>query len=442
MLALLKEIVDKTLKMGADEVEIYAGIEKTMDALIQKNDIDTVKSDRKSGAGIRVFKSKALGFAYTNNLSREALLTAAEDAVRIARASQPDEFNELPEPEEVKEVKDLYDKQVDKLKVEDVVNYSLDMLDIARKYDERISVDRAGVHVSCWERYIVNSKGINLHEKGTAIYGSILGMAREGEKVSSMDYEWLGSTQLKDFNYRDVVREFAASVIGALGAKKGESFKGEMLITPFAGLELICLPIVNAINAENVHKGISKFRDKLDKRVASDFLTIIDDGTIPGALGSGAFDREGVPHRPLTIIENGILRSFIYNTYSAKREGKKSTGHASGGARSVPSIDITNFIIKEGDVKKDDLIKEMKKGVIVKRFSGNVNPVTGEFSGVVKCGYLVKDGEVVQPLIGTMIQGNVFDMLMNITGISKEKKTIFNYSLPYIRVKGVSVTSG
>ena len=315
MLGLLKEIMDKALKMGADEVEIYAGLEKTMDAMIQKNDIDTVKSDRKSGAGIRVFKSKSLGFAYTNNLSREALLSAVEDAIRIAKASQPDEFNELPEPEETKEIKDLYDKQLEKLKIDDVVNYTLDMFDIARKYDERISVDRANVHTSYWERYIVNSKGISLQERGTSIYGSILGMAREADRVSSMDYEWFGATQLKDFNYRDVVREFAASVIGALGAQKGESFKGEMIITPFAGLELICFPIINAINAENVHKGISKFRDKLDKKVASEFLTIIDDGTIPGALGSGAFDREGVPHRPLTIIENGILHSFIYNTW-------------------------------------------------------------------------------------------------------------------------------
>ena len=289
---------------------------------------------------------------------------------------------------------------------------------------------------------MVSSRGIREEEQGTHFLYCIEGMARDGEEISSRHYRSNSTRLVDEIDVQRIALEFAKSVVASLGAKKGESFKGTVILSPNAVAELMMGTIIHSINANNVQKGMSRWTGKLEERVASSMFTIEDSGLLGGGAGSYSFDREGLPPIPLKIIEEGCLRTYLYNTYTARKEGRRSTGHASGGARTVPSIGPTNLIVKAGDKSKDELISEIKEGVLVTRFSGIPDPVSGDFSGVVKGGFLIKDGEITRPLIETLIAGNLFELLPRISGISRETERIESLVTPYIRIEDVSVTGG
>jgi PmbA protein len=180
----------------------------------------------------------------------------------------------------------------------------------------------------------------------------------------------------------------------------------------------------------------------MGKEVASQILTVKDDGTVPGGLGSSNFDREGLPHKPLTLIDKGVLSNFMYNTYTAKKESVSSTSHADGNTRSPPTIEPTNLMIEPGKESWLDMVGDVKKGVLVNRFSGFPQMISGDFSGIVKGGWLIEDGELVKPVIETMIAGNIFDLLKNVSQVSKERKKLLNFIMPYVRIDDVSITGG
>ena len=209
-----------------------------------------------------------------------------------------------------------------------------------------------------------------------------------------------------------------------------------------AASELIQDVISSSINSHIVQKGASKFEGKIGKSVSSDLLTLEDDGVNINGLGSSSFDREGVPHRRNIIIENGILKKFIYNTYTANKENTESTGNAGGSPNTPPMVSTTNIVIKSGKSKLENLSSEMDKGIMINRFSGNVNPVNGDFSGVVKGGQYIKNGNIEYAVKEVMVAGNVFDALYDLTGISKERKLLADSILPYLLFENISFTAG
>jgi PmbA protein len=142
------------------------------------------------------------------------------------------------------------------------------------------------------------------------------------------------------------------------------------------------------------------------------------------------------------VIEKGVLKKFLYNTYTANKDNTKSTGNAGGSPKSPPIVSTTNVIIKAGNSRAETLISEMDKGIIINRFSGNVNPVNGDFSGVVKGGQYIEKGNIEYAVKEVMVAGNVFDALNDLTGISKEQKVLSDSILPYMRFENISFTAG
>jgi len=191
-----------------------------------------------------------------------------------------------------------------------------------------------------------------------------------------------------------------------------------------------------------VQKKSSHFAGKIGKQVASDLLTVEDDATNVEGVNASSFDREGVPHRRNMIIEKGKLKKFLYNTYTAKKEGARSTGNAGGSSSSPPTVSTTNFIVNPMGSSLEKLVAEIDKGVIISRFSGNVDPVNGDFSGVVKGGQMVTNGAIEHAVKEVMVAGNVFEALLRLNGISRERKVIYDSILPYMRFDGISFTTG
>jgi PmbA protein len=269
-----------------------------------------------------------------------------------------------------------------------------------------------------------------------------MGMAIDGGDVSSFDFQLGGTHFVNEIDVHATATEFAETVINSLGPRRIDSFKGEMLLTPAAIKEMIEEVISHSINSDAVQKKSSHFAGKIGRKVASDLLSVEDDATNVEGLGASSFDREGVPHRRNDVIERGVLKKFLYNIYTAKKDSVRSTGNASGSTSSPPSVSTTNFVVRPGRSSLDTLVSEIKNGIIISRFSGNVNPVNGDFSGVVKGGRLVKNGTVQHAVKEVMVAGNVFEALRRLNGVSKERKVIYDSILPYMRFDGISFTAG
>ena len=440
---LVRYAVKEAETQGATDAEAYAMNSYESEVFIENNDLKQGKSQTASSIGIRVLLNGSLGFYSINNLSNDRIKQAVSMAIKIARISPRDKYNSLPGKLKVNKLRGIYDKKAESFEASDAGKMAAEMLQAAKLYDGRVSVDSGNFIGNVMSQSLANSHGVYLNEKLSAFSWSIMGMAiAEDGSVSNFDVQ-VGSTHhVKDIKVQNTAIEFAENVVDSLGSHKIESFRGELLLTPDAVNELVEDVISHSINSDAVQKKSSQFAGKLGKKVASDLLTVEDDATNVAGLGASSFDREGVPHKRNVLIEKGVLKKFLYNTYTARKDGVRSTGNASGSTISPPSVSATNIVMKEGRTTLDTLIAEIKSGIILSRFSGNVNPVNGDFSGVVKGGKLVKNGEVQHPVKEVMVAGNIFDALRQLTGVSKERKVIYDSILPYMKFDNISFTAG
>ncbi|MFS8836520.1 TldD/PmbA family protein, partial [Synechococcus sp. WC101] len=233
---------------------------------------------------------------------------------------------------------------------------------------------------------------------------------------------------------------FVQKCVGALGATEGESFRGPIVLPPDVVEEFLG-DLLFVLGADAVRKGKSPLAQKMGSLIASPLLTLVSEGLgLPG-YPIEPFDREGIPRQITPLIHEGILCNFMYNSYEGRAAGIPSNGHATGGAGSLPGVGPACLSVAPGTTPLSELYA-MERGIIVTRLSGSSNPITGDFSGVVKGGFLVKGGEK-RPILETTIAGNLYDCLRNISAISQEV-TVFNgtTAFPALRIEDVSVTAG
>ena len=196
--------------------------------------------------------------------------------------------------------------------------------------------------------------------------------------------------------------------------------------------------------ADSVRKGRSPLASKVAQVVASKLLTIWEDGRMPGGATSSAFDREGIPIVRRPLVSAGVLEGFLFNHYEAvaANNGARSTGNAAGGVGSLPMVGHHRLEIDAGDTATSGLVAAGERAMWVGRYSGSTNPVTGDFSGVVKNGFLLGAGER-RPVREVLIAGNVFELLGRISAVSRERHEINgSYLVPAIRADDVSITAG
>ncbi len=441
LLGLCEKAVLLAQQKGVDEAEAYGIDGRQVEVFLERNDVKLGKSQLRTGIGLRVLKSKGLGYSSVNLLDESKMKDMVDRAVGLASKAPADPHNQLPDPQSIREVPGLYDEESEGLEAEDVLKYASGMLRAAKEYDRRVTVDSGTFQASTGYRAIFSSRGVVGEERSSSFTYFMVAFARDGQEVGSFDYLFEGTHRVKDIAASDMGRRLAERVVSAFGAKKAETFKGTVLMNPYTVEALVAGLLTWAVDANNVQKGMSRWAGMMDKDVASPLMSVVDDGMVPGGLGSSSFDREGIPHKPTTVIDGGKLSSYLYNTYTASKEGLNTTGHAAGDQRNVPTIGPTNFMVNPGGKSKNHLIEETDRGILVTRFSGWPQAVSGDFSGAVKGGFYVEKGDIVHPVKETLIAGNIFELLHNLSGISKEVEDVFSYRLPYLRSEDVSVTS-
>ena len=440
--------VEHALRRGAASAEAFFLKSRKLEAMIEKNDIHVPKGDTYSGIGLRVlveaeggFKQ---GFAATNLLESESIDSTISAAMAIAAASPADPARCIGDaPDEsvsIVPVERIYDESIAQMGLDGALRNASALLDGTLSYDYRVTMDSASFSAQTGEKFILNSNGVRLHQRKTVASTMAMAFAVDGERVSSFDVEVAESCLLDDLDFFAAGRRLGERVVHSLDARPVPSFRGKLLITPYSAIDLVLEILECSCNADMVQSGRSKWKGMLGKQVLSPMMSLVDDPRIPGGSGSTTFDREGVISERVDLIVDGVLNDYLYNCYSASHDGRKSNGRASGGDSSLPGVSATNLIVQPGQLNFAQLLAACDRGLMVNRFSGNVDTSSGDFSGIVKGGYYIENGEMVHPIKEVMIAGNMYELLGQVVGLSDELNIVGNMRVPHILVDGCSIT--
>ncbi|MGD8546033.1 MAG: TldD/PmbA family protein [Candidatus Bathyarchaeota archaeon] len=440
-----KRAIKNAMEKGADEAEAFLTETLGTSVAIERGQI--TKNMRKKGQGlaIRVVYRKAVGFSYTNMFNEKSVMQTANEAFQSARASRPDKsWPGFPTPKKYSTPKDTYDKKVAAISSGELVDIASRILDETASYDKRVLAAFGSVEASVSSKAVVNSYGLEAFDKGTSI-GCVLGtVARDGDEVTPICVEF-SEERLYKILPETVGREAARQAISSLKSRKIDSGNFTTVFGQIALCELLYYTFINAVKADQVQREQSALKGKIGQKVASNLISVYDDGLMTRGLRTWKFDDEGIPRRKTTIIEKGILRHYLYDFYAAEKDGTVSTGNAlrigQMSYMSTPVIEATNFALKEGNRSPDSLIGEVEDGILVLGFQGahSSNPSTGEFSVVATPAWKIDKGEITYAIKGAMLAGSVFDVLNNISVIGNNSRKIRLVVTPWIRAENIRV---
>jgi PmbA protein len=444
MLNIAEKTVQTAVAKGAAEAEAYVYEGQASNIGIELGQVNKTNTIIDRGVGVRVVVNKAVGFAYTNIVQDPSAIERIVDAaLSSAKASKPDvDWKGFAQKKAyASSLEGTFDSKILEIGSDELVNISQTMIDSASKVDRKVFAAEGGIGNAYISNAVANSNGILGFDKGTVIECSLATLAKDGSKVTPICFEFNAARNYQ-IDPAWVGREAARLSVSALKTKPIETKTQKLVLTQFALQDLLGYTLINAVRADSVQRGQSPFRDKIGEKVASENLTIYDDGLFPNGMRTWLFDGEGVPHKKTPIIEKGILKNFIYDNYSAKKEGKESTGNASrAGYLSTPGVDTTNFHILPGTTTADDMLKQVDDGLLVYYLQGahSSNPVSGEFSVVATPAWKIKNGEVTHASRGVMLAGNIFEVLKNISIIGSNERQMGGLIAPWVMVEDVKV---
>lgn len=446
------ELQEQAIKAGADRAEVCATYGVSTKMTLEKQDFHLACADSGFDFGLRVAVGDRQGYTSCNSTDSNILKEMAIRAVEIAGFAPSNPYNQFGATDNipVESPPEALDEQIFNLSVQTQKEWTQQLAKIALK-DPLFRLNDGSLGVGSNLFLITNSKGTHKCERDSAVTWSAMGMGVDGDKITSFDYF---SGISREFNgtlekIASSTRRFCESVLASLKTGPAKSYKGNVLFSPRAVLDVLLPGLMHHLNARSVVENISKWNlETTGNTVVNDQITLIDNPWLVDRAGWTRFDREGTPTRPLPLIENGILANFIYDNYAAAALNAKSTGHARGGPSTLPTTGAHCLNLSAGQTSLSQLHQNLRDSqgdyLVVHRFSGQSDPVTGDFSGVAKGADWYSKGERAYSVAETMVSGNLFECLgPALTGLSKETGVIFDSAeSPWLSCESVSVTTG
>ena len=411
---LAERLVKGCLKKGADAAEVYIETGRNLSIEVRNGEVETIQEAAAQGAGFRVFVRGRMALASSNDFKEDSLDDAIGRAIEFAKITTPDEFNVLPDDAGATAVEGLYDPAITKVPMEKKIELLKTLEKLALK-DPRITKSAgAGYGEGEGEVFLANSNGLAKSYKSAAYSMGISVVAEKADQKSSGG-EYCSRRFWADLKPAEEIAAAAArKAYELLDPKPIKTQKAAVIFDPDVAYAVLG-GILQAIDGERVLQGASFLGAKLNQKIASGLVSLVDDGTRAKGLSSAPFDGEGVPTQKRMIVDKGVLKSFLYNTIVAKRAGVKSTGNASrGGFSSIPGIGPHAFYMEPGSHKPEDIIQATETGLWLKEVTGyGINPVNGNFSGGAS-GLWIEGGKVAFPVKGVTIAGTAEEMLNGI----------------------------
>lgn len=433
-------------KLGADQVEAYVASSHSFSIEVENSSIKSASERRDAGIGIRSVVRKGIGFAYVTTILEADLIEAAERSVALAKASLPDpDFVSLPTASEsYPTIEGLVDPAIGKLTSDEAASMLIRAVEATKVSVGGVTVAIEGsITTSKSTRAIVNSLGIEGTRSSSSIFLYAYPTVKtEDDQNSSFEYQV--SRKLKDIDPEWIGTNAGKNAIANLGGKTVEN-GGDMpiILSPLAVGTILGNGFGGAINAEEVQYGRSYISDALGKEIASQTLEIVDNALLPSGIGSRPFDAEGYPSRRTVLLDNGVLKSLLHNSYSANKDQVENTGNASRASYSgIPSISTSNMVITPGKGSLDDLISEIDKGVYIRNTWDRPNMTTGDLSAMVAEGFYIEQGSLSHPVKNTLVGINMSDVLRRVYLVGEDTRVTSSVVSPSIVIESAKVTSG
>ena len=402
---------------GADEVQVRAERESERKIGFERGELHLASAGAETRLSIRIHKDHRLGAVQTNSTSEADLREAVQAALELARFAPPDEHLTMPAARAFRPNTRRFDPALAALDAAGLTKLAERYLR-ALSADPRVSVDDGSVSWESGEIFIANTYGIRATDTWTHLGWTAL--------IEAIDVEERIETD---------GRRLATDVLSTFGAAPAASYKGRVLLTPRAVAEILLEPLEFHLSGLQVLYEKSSFGDdRRDTAIASSLLTVRDDPSDLVLAGATPFDDEGVPTQPVDLVRAGRLVTHLENAYSAKRRGRPLTGHA--------GLDFHAAVVEPGFASLDELTRGEKPILAVHRFSGNVTPSSGDFSGIAKSSHLHLPDGTRRPVRETMIAGNFFDALQAIVAVGEVSEIADGtVRAPHVLIDGISVTS-
>lgn len=434
-------LIEGARKKGADQAEVYIKSSRVLSAEVKEQKVEALEYAIDFGYALRVIRDMRLGFSYSRDMNDAD--SVIERALEASRWVERDEFLDFSGASGHREVA-VFDQAIASAGEEDAIGRALATEKAARDFDKRVAkVRKASASFSDKDLLIVNSKGLDKSCSSTSCSSQIMVVAEDGGD-SQMGWEFEGSRSLSDVSFEEVGKGAAKRALALLGAKKINSVKTKVILDSAVAVEFLGI-FASLLSSEQVQKGKSLLAKKLNQQVLGPIVDIVDDGRIEYKLGSMPFDDEGVPTSKKWLVKSGVLKGYMYNIYTAKKDGTTSTGNAvKGGFSAFPSVGPTNLCISidPGSVKSGDLLEAMGEGFYIMEAMGvhTANHISGEFSIGVS-GLWIEGGRVKHPVKEAVISGNILDFLSKVEAGGNDFRFYGNMASPSLLIGPTDISA-
>jgi PmbA protein len=449
---LATEVLHQALKLGATDAEAVAYEGDEFSALVRLGQVETLKESGSRAIGLRVFNGLRSASTSSSDLSPDGLKKLVEGAIALAKITSEDPFIGLPEESEFGQLPGdlaLYFEDVNHQPPAERIEIARRCEAAAMAYDTRIQNSGGGdFDTSTSYKVMVNSRGF-VGEKRSSYCGfsaAPIAIDEQGRMQRNYWYSSARTTQLLE-SPEEVGIKAAERALRRLGARPVKTQRVPVVFSPEIAKSIIG-NIFEAANGDAIYRHASFLDGMLGERIAGENITVIDDGTLvfehangpaTGGFGTSAFDGEGLPTRRTVLVEHGILKSYVTNTYTARKLGLKSTGNASRGLAGNPGIGAHNFFLEPGQLTPEELIGDVKRGLYVTETMGfGVNLVTGDYSQGA-AGLWIENGELTFAVEEITIAGNLKEMYRNISAIANDLNFRSASASPTLRVEGMTI---
>jgi len=440
---LSQDVVRRAIKGGASAAECVIREGDEFSTLVRLGQVETLKQSGSKAIGIRVFNGQRAASTYSSDFSREGLDRMIKSAIELSKITSEDPFAGIPDTAQLGSLPgdlDLYYPDVYSLSGEERISYARRAEKAALDYDPRIkNSDGGSFDAATGHKIMANSHGFVGEYRRSYCSISAVPIAQTEDGAMQRDYWFSVSRNLSKLESPEHVGTVAAQrTLRRLGAKRVKTKQVPVVFDPMVSTSIL-EHIFEGINGDSVYRGASFLAGKLGQKIAGDAVNIIDDGTIPGGFGTSPFDGEGIPTRRTVLIENGVLASYLLNTYTAKKLGLQTTANASRGLAGTPGIGPGNFFLQPGKKTPKEIIAGIPDGLYVTEFLGHgANLVTGDYSRGAS-GLWISGGELTYPVEEITVAGNLKEIFFNITEIGNDLEFRGSVACPTIRIDGLLV---
>jgi PmbA protein len=437
------EVVDRAMRAGATAAEAVAREGNEFSTVVRLGQVETLKESGAKVLGVRVFHGQRAASTYTSDFSPAGLDQLVSSAVSLARITSEDPVSGLPQASELGKLDtdlDLYYQDVYSLSTEQRIEYARRAEKAATSADARIQNSEGGsFDAADGRKVLANSLGFVGEYKRSYCSVSAVPVAKDESGAMQRDFWYSVARSIKLLESPEEVGKVAAQrTLRRLGARKVKTSQVPVIFDPMVARSLLD-SLAEAVNGDSIYRGASFLAGKLGEKVAGENVTVVDDGTMPGGFGTSPFDGEGVKSRRTVVIDRGVLKSYLLNTYTAKKLNMKTTGNASRGLAGTPGIGVGNFYLEAGERKPDQIIGDVKEGLYVTEFLGfGVNLVTGDFSRGAS-GMWISGGQLAFPVEEITVAGNLKDMFNSISDIGSDLEFRGSVAAPTLRIDGLTV---